>query len=178
MKIVSEPSLIHVFAYGSNLCSRRIAARVERLHLVGVGSIAGYALRFNKKSRDGSAKANAHRTGVAEDVVWGAVYGLSKSDKERLDGFEGLGRGYFESPINVDLAEGIHTSACLYWANPLHTLEGMAPYEWYHRFCVQGAREHGLPADYVAHIAAIRPIADPDRDRHARETAILDPSYL
>ena len=175
---MAELSLIHVFAYGSNLCARRIAARVESLRLVGVGSIAGYALRFNKRSRDGSAKANAHHTGVVEDVVWGAVYGLDTSDKKRLDGFEGLGRGYFESRIDVDLAEGLRTSACLYRANPVYTQEGIAPYEWYHRFCVQGAREHALPAEYVEHIAAIRTTADPDRDRHARETAILDPSPL
>lgn len=127
MTIVTETGLIHVFAYGSNLCTRRIAARVDDLQLVCVGSIAGYALRFNKRSRDGSAKANAHRTAVIDDVVWGAVYGMDAVNKKRLDSFEGLGQDYFESEVAVQTTAGASIAALFYWANPEHVDEGGRP---------------------------------------------------
>ena len=164
---------VHVFAYGSNLCLARIAARVERVQVAAVGTIGGYALRFNKKSRDGSAKANAHRSGAVGDVVWGVVYALDAKGKQQLDGFEGLGRDYFESEVEVETSDGNRMQAWLYCANPARIEEGISPYDWYLRFCVEGARQHGLPDEYVDRIASTPSIADPDRERHARETAVL-----
>ncbi len=50
---------IHVFAYGSNLCQRRMVARVPSARVVGVGRLSGHILRFHKRSTDGSAKATS-----------------------------------------------------------------------------------------------------------------------
>jgi hypothetical protein len=37
---------------------------------------------------------------------------------------------------------------------------------------LHGAREHGLPVDYIRRIEAVDSMADPDADRHAVECAI------
>jgi gamma-glutamylcyclotransferase len=165
---------IQVFAYGSNLSVARIARRVARVEVVATGTVRGYALRFNKRSSDGSAKANAHHTGAIDDLVWGAVYALDAADKKSLDGFEGLGRGYFEAEVDVETSAGAQIQAWLYSANPEHVAEGIAPYVWYHRFCLEGAREHGFPDFYLEAIAATPAIPDPDPNRHDRESATLD----
>ena len=164
---------IRVFAYGSNLCVARIAARVASLQVVAVGTIGGYTLRFNKKSRDGSAKANAQYSGAIDDVVWGVVYELDAGGKRQLDRFEGLGRDYFESEVEVETTDGNRVLAWLYCANPEHVEERISPYDWYLRFCLEGARDHGLPDEYVDRMARTPSIADPDRERHARESAVL-----
>jgi gamma-glutamylcyclotransferase len=50
------------FAYGSNMCSGRLRARVT-CDFVTTAKLAGYQLRFHKLSRDGSSKCDAFRTG-------------------------------------------------------------------------------------------------------------------
>ncbi len=169
----TEPT-VAVFAYGSNLCVPRIAARVERVAAIAVGTVRGYELRFNKKSRDGSAKANAHRTGCVDDRVWGVVYSLSVADKRRLDRFEGLGREYFETEVEIESRDATIIRAWLYRANSERIVTDLSPYDWYHRFCVEGARHHGLPQDYIDALASVRAVADPDVDRHERELSVLN----
>lgn len=164
---------VRVFAYGSNLWAARIEARVGRVEIVATGRVRSYDLRFHKRSRDGSAKANAFATGVSDDVVWGVVYELDSSEKRRLDAFEGLGGGYFETQVEVLVGEGVSVDAWMYVANPDFVDDGLAPYDWYHRFCVEGAREHGFPAWYVDRIAGVVSEEDPDRDRRERESAVF-----
>jgi gamma-glutamylcyclotransferase len=48
----------------------------------------------------------------------------------------------------------------------------LSPYSWYKRFVVEGARQHNLPADYIARIEAIRAIEDPDARRDTRNRVI------
>ena len=52
------------FAYGSNMFSRRLkhSTRVPSAEVVGVGSIKGYRLTFDKRSNDGSGKCDAEAT--------------------------------------------------------------------------------------------------------------------
>ena len=47
------------FAYGSNLSSARMAARVPSARVVARAQLPGHALRFHKVGRDGSAKCDA-----------------------------------------------------------------------------------------------------------------------
>ncbi|NIP52149.1 MAG: gamma-glutamylcyclotransferase, partial [Phycisphaerae bacterium] len=54
---------------------------------------------MNKRGKDGSAKANIEsRQG---EMVWGVVYGIAKSDIDRLDKYESLGRGYRADYLDV-----------------------------------------------------------------------------
>jgi gamma-glutamylcyclotransferase len=46
------------FAFGSNMLLERIKKRVPSARALGIATLGGYALRFNKLSKDGSAKAN------------------------------------------------------------------------------------------------------------------------
>jgi gamma-glutamylcyclotransferase len=49
----------------------------------------------------------------------------------------------------------------------------VTPYDWYKALVIAGAREHGLPADYIAALAAAPAKPDPDKIRAARNLAAL-----
>ncbi len=161
-----------VFAYGSNLTRARIEERVGAVTPVAIGSLVRHVLRFHKIGRDGSGKANAFATGQADDAVWGMVYELSPHAKRRLDRFEGLGTEYLESEVSVAVAGG-ELRATVYRAHPLRIDATLLPFDWYHRLVLQGARAHGLPADYTATLARAPVRVDPDRVRADRALALL-----
>ena len=165
--------MVKVFAYGSNLCIERLRARTPSARVALVGALAGHALRWHKKSRDGSGKCDAFATDSGCDVVWGVVYELTPEDKVALDGFEGLGEDYFEKVVRVRSHDGVVVEAIAYSANPLLLDEAASPYRWYKGFVTTGASQHGLPAEYRRALEAVEARDDPDAERHAREWAVL-----
>ena len=161
-----------VFAYGSNLTRARIEARIGVVTPVAVARLAGHVLRFHKIGRDGSGKADAFATSASSDCVWGVVYEMPASAKRRLDRFEGLGTEYLDAEVCVATASG-ELKARVYRAHPLRIDAALLPFDWYHRLVVHGAREHGLPADYVTALARMPVRVDPDRTRAARALSLI-----
>jgi len=162
-----------VFAYGSNLCIERLRARTPSARVVATARLAGHALRWHKKASDGSGKCDAFETGLEGDLVWGAVYELSRVEKKVLDGFEGLGRDYFDKIVSVETAGGESLDAVVYVANGRFVEAGVRPWCWYRGFVTVGARQHALPPDYRDALDATEFVVDPDPRRRAREEAVL-----
>ncbi len=162
-----------VFAYGSNLCLERLRARTPSARVVATGFLRGHALRWHKRSRDGSGKCDAFVSGDATDLVWGAVYELSAADKPVLDHFEGVGDDYFEREVVIETSGARIAGAVAYLANPRWIDAEARPYSWYKEFVVRGAAQHRLPRDYRSVLEAVDVIEDPDRSRHQREAAVL-----
>ena len=48
----------------------------------------------------------------------------------------------------------------------------LKPFAWYLAHVLAGAREHRLPADYIAAIECLAVVDDPDPLRHASELSI------
>lgn len=92
---------IAVFGYGSNMLTARMLMRAPAARVLGPACLERFALRWNKRSKDGSGKCSIEETGRREDFVWGVLYELNSADKKRLDAFEGLGRGYGERSVGV-----------------------------------------------------------------------------
>ena len=168
-----DPGLVQVFAYGSNLCLQRIAARTHRSVTVSVAVLDGFKFGFRKRSRDGSAKADAVHTGVSDDRVWGVVYTIARSEKPILDRCEGLGKDYFEETVALHTVAGQELRASIYLGNPLYREPWLKPYSWYKDFVVTGARQHDLPRSYRRSIESVVAMDDPDADRAGRERAVL-----
>jgi hypothetical protein len=124
--------------------------------------------------KDGSSKADAFYTGVPEDGVRGVVFEIPASKKADLDAYEGLGYGYQDSEVVVTLPNSDQLSVQTYIADPKFIRESLAPYTWYKAYVQAGAVEHGLPREYIATaITSVAATEDPDKERHARETANL-----
>ena len=160
---------ILVFAYGSNMLSSRIQERCPHARAVGVAGLPGHELAWHKRSKDGSGKCDVV-TGDADATVFGVVYAVPRQEKGRLDQAEGLGHGYAESRTTV-LLNGVAQDVVMYRATDVDPK--LRPYTWYHAIVVAGAREHGLSPDYIDRLQATDAKEDPDRERHARNMALV-----
>lgn len=160
------------FAYGSNMLSRRLKhkSRVPSAEVVGVGFIEGHRLTFDKMSTDGSGKCDAEATGSHGDRVYGVIYEIPREEKSRLDRVERLGHGYAETTIDATVGSD-RVTALMYYATSKDS--SLSPYHWYKGYVEAGAHEHHLPGEYVAAIAEVQSIDDPDAARSAREKALL-----
>ncbi|HEB96805.1 MAG TPA: gamma-glutamylcyclotransferase [Sedimenticola thiotaurini] len=157
------------FSYGSNMSSRRLLARVPSARFVTVAVLPGHHLLFHKIGRDGSAKCDAAVAGGGQRVI-GVVFDIAAREKPLLDRKEGLGNGYEQKWVRLTGAGGDPLEAVTYYAT--HTDPALRPFHWYKSHVLLGAREHRLPAAYVARIEAVEAIDDPDGERHRRELAI------
>lgn len=161
---------ITIFAYGSNMRSSRLKARTPSATPLGIGQLKGHALKWHKTGSDGSGKCDVMHTGRDSDVVWGVVYTLNTDEKLNLDAVEALGIGYTEkcAPIHI----GDETVEAWFYV-AIDTTPDLVPYEWYKAFVVEGAREHGLPDDYIAALDAVMATSDEDEARAALNARIL-----
>ena len=158
------------FAYGSNMHSQRLGRRLGRIGRLGVYALAEHLLRFHKVGKDGSGKCDAFHTGKAADAVWGVLYEIDMGDEATLDRIEGLGVGYHKAQVRLADAAGASAAAFTYRAIRINAT--LRPFAWYKRHVLEGAREAGLPADYIAAIAGQAAIEDPCAARANAELAI------
>ena len=156
------------FAYGSNMAAERLASRVPAARKYVNAELAGYCLRFHKKGADGSGKCDVVLSDSPDVVVYGVLFSLQDADLGILDRIEGS--GYRRVYVDVSTATGTIAGAATYVATK--TQAGLRPYSWYKEHVLRGAISNGLPAAWIAKLAAVVCDEDPDRTRHAREIAI------
>lgn len=154
--------VVRVFAYGSNLSTRRLRARTPSARALCVAALAGYALRFHKRGADGSAKADAFRTGDAEDRVWGVVWEVAADELPALSEVEA---GYDLCEVELRTRDGARLRAHTYCANAAAIDAGCVAFDWYVEYIREGVLEHGLPADCVRALEGVPRVPDPIRER-------------
>src|SRR5713226_8689269 len=72
-----------LFAYGSNMASDRLQLRAPFIRIHGCAKVPDKRMICNKKSDDGSAKANL--VDEPGNEVWGVLYEIDSSDFAKLD---------------------------------------------------------------------------------------------
>lgn len=150
---------MHYFAYGSNMCTARLARRVRGARPLGAARLHGFALRFHKHGADGSGKCNVFATGRRGDVVHGVLFDIDEARLRRLHAAEGPGYEFIQIQVETDNGP---LPAATYRARPAWLDDALAPFSWYHAYVVAGAREHGLPVDYITAIENMFARRDPN----------------
>lgn len=160
------------FAYGSNMLNTRLQApeRCPSARVLGVAELPGYELRWHKKSRDRSGKCDIVKSDRPGASVFGVLFEIACSEKVKLDKAEGLGAGYDETQVQV-LLGAHHRTVNAYIATDTDPM--LKSYTWYRALVVAGAKEHGLPAEYVAGLEAVLADVDPDQARHGKNMAFI-----
>ena len=159
------------FSYGSNMSINRLRARVPSATKVGVGKLAKHALVFHKRSRmDGSAKCDVKETGSPEHIVYGVIFRLAVAEKPLLDQKEGLGYGYEQKDVLIEMQDGKIIQAYTYYATEVDP--ELKPLDWYKTHVLIGARQNNLPAEYIRKIEAVEAVADSDKERQNIELSI------
>ncbi|MCW5889466.1 MAG: gamma-glutamylcyclotransferase [bacterium] len=147
------------FAYGSNLCratfvDRRgmqpLAARPARLD--------GFRLTFDLPVGPGE-RGVANLLAEAGACVWGVCYQLAPNACELLDRSEGVHVGYYARvPVETVTQGGERLAAFAYLGE--RRVAGRKPSARYLGLLLDGAREHGLPADWIAALEALELAVD------------------
>ena len=160
-------------AYGSNMLIARLrdVRRAPSARCLGRTQLPGYALRFHKSGADGSAKCDLVRSASPRATAYGIVFSIDDRDRDSLDRVEG--RGYHTEIVPVGIAGRGRLEAFAYVADGDAVDARLLPFDWYVRLVLSGAREHDLPAGYIASIAATPSRPDPDSARAAENRAIL-----
>ena len=144
-----EPMPIY-FAYGSNMSSARLLARVGAARAMGPVHVCDWRLVFNKPGSDGTGKANLVSELGARS--WGVAYEIAGSEWERLDSFE---TGYERALFRLERSDGSSIEAQAYLFFFLEGTRALPPSPDYLAHLLTGALEHGLPADYIASISEV-----------------------
>ena len=164
------PEPTEYFAYGSNMATARLRGRMPSALALGLASLAGHELRFHKRSTDKSGKCNAYATGDDDDTVIGVLFKFDPAERAALDKAEGAGKGYQPTMVTVVNAKGRRRKVLTYLATPDAIDDDLKPYTWYKNHVLIGAREHALPAEYVAAcIEAVEADEDPNQGRDRKE---------
>lgn len=144
------------FAYGSNMSSVRLRSRIPSVKVVDQAYLKDRKVLFNKRSTDGSGKANLVES--PGDVTWGVLYEMNDSDVEQLDRIE---KGYQRIKIRVWQPDGETLEAVTYQSTQL--TDDPIAYDWYKDLLITGARDHHLPQDYIAYLEQLP--AKPDKTK-------------
>jgi len=158
------------FAYGSNMLTTRLRERCPSAMPVNIAELRDYQLRWHKRSSDGSGKCEIVADGSTEVHVFGVLYRVANNERQALDSAEGLGHGYEEIDVRV-VCDETEETAKAYRATDIDTMR--RPYTWYRALVVAGAREHGLPKDYIDRLKLVVAKEDPDRERHDRNMRLI-----
>ncbi len=135
------------FAYGSNLLRSQMVARSgairtgnEQPRLV---RLPNFRVAFNMRGEEGQHFANLVAAG--EDA-WGVVYRMSAAALVKLDAYE---QGYERRSVIVVDEHDAGLGAVAYFARLEHLAPVGLPSADYLQKILTGAREHGLPAQYI-----------------------------
>lgn len=158
------------FAYGSNMSTRRLRARIPTARFLSIAALPGHQMRFHKVGRDGSAKCDAFATGDDNHRLAGILFRIPADERPALDRCEGCGNGYERKRVVLELPEGSTVEAFTYYATRIDP--ALRPFTWYREHVLRGAREHGLAPSHLRRIEETETIDDPDTARHNRELAI------
>ena len=144
------------FAYGSNMSTRWLQNRVASAKPIGRAKLPNKRLVCNKKSIDGSGKANLADS--PRDIVWGVLYEIDEVELKKLDKIE---RGYTRKTLEVITDEDSIVKAHVYISSKL--TDDARPYDCYKELLIKGAREHHLPASYMKYLEQINSKPNPGR---------------
>jgi len=133
------------FAYASNLNQAQMKRWCPASRFVKVACLEGYRFVYDGYSVpwDG-AVGNIVKSET--ERVWGAVFDITERDRLTLDAFEGYPRHYERLEVEVRDRDGRTDRVMTYGRTGRAAGQ---PHPDYEKVVLDGARECGLPEDYV-----------------------------
>ena len=133
------------FAFASNMNQAQMKRWCPASRFLKAVILEGYRFVYDglSVSWDGATGNIVQST---TESVWGALYEITERDRLTLDAFEGYPRNYDHKDVDVRDREGKIDRAMTYFrtGRPLSK-----PHPDYERIVIDGAKECGLPDDYI-----------------------------
>ncbi|CAL4101429.1 unnamed protein product [Meganyctiphanes norvegica] len=153
VKVTPKNSFLY-FAYGSNLLTDRIHVNNPSARKVDVGKLKDYCLGFDYFSQrwKGAAATIMKEKG---QHMYGVLWELDDEHMKSLDEQEGVEKGIYEvHPVTVEITNGELVQARSYKIiRPPET--DKRPSKVYMDVILKGARENGLPEEYIKYLESI-----------------------
>jgi gamma-glutamylcyclotransferase (GGCT)/AIG2-like uncharacterized protein YtfP len=130
------------FAYGSNMKTERLKERIGNVHNAFRGELRDFEFLYNKKSVDGSSKANI-RPGVGQ-TVHGVCFEIDEASFEDLKTCE---KGYDLNEVPIFTPDGNLIISRTFISE---SLSAEPPTKEYVGLVIEGAKKYGLPDDYIS----------------------------
>ncbi len=134
------------FAYGSNMNRNQMVARCPGALLVETARLPQWEFRINGR---GVATIVQH----PERTVHGVVWEINETHRASLDRHEGVAAGCYEIRMMDVLLPCSSAVSALVYVDPIQS-HG-SPWDDYLNRVVEGARQHGLPEEYIAGLLAV-----------------------
>jgi gamma-glutamylcyclotransferase len=139
-----------LFAYGSNLAASEMEAWCPEARFAGLARLPDRRLALNRRSiRWGGGAVDI--VPAPGEEVWGGLYDVPDGTLDRLDAKEGEGWAYRRIAVPVVAEDGRRLQAEAYEVIHKEPQEVLATSE-YAALLLRGARERGLPEEYVARL--------------------------
>ena len=145
------------FGYGSNLDLAQLRSHCPSAQFVSIARLADHRFAFTIESKHTWLGGVGDMQAAPGDEIWGALYVITAEDSRSLDDHMGLFHdppAYRRTIVEVTTPAG-DTVRCRSYTVAAPHLEGYLPSPAYRDLLVQGARAVGLPAGYLARLAAI-----------------------
>ncbi len=145
---------LRYFAYGRNMAASAMELACPDHRYIGPAQLRDHRLAFTRRSR-------RTRTGVADvleaagEHVWGALYELQEGDVSALDEKEGNGWAYERHSVRVAVGGASELLEALVYMVIEPDGAHIQPSPEYRDALLTGARERGLPSEYVKALAAL-----------------------
>ncbi len=155
-----KENFVWFFAYGSAMNSTRLAGRGVKFLSIEPSYVENYQLKFNKRSVDGTAKANI--VPALDTKVYGLLYKLPKTELTKLDNIEGLTSGhYYRSSVQATTMEGEVFLAEVYIANAKYLVEDEKafPSEQHINTVFNAAVKNKLDQEYINYLRSFQEMA-------------------
>ncbi len=133
------------FAYGANMDPNAMRQRAPNSRVLGRARLARHKF-FIMKSGYASVRRDPHAD------VHGVLFDLALSDVPALDRYEEVGRGLYTKVVQPVLREGAAATRALVYVGA--TAEEGKPAPSYLDAILAGAKENGLPENYIAFLAS------------------------
>jgi len=157
-RTTAEDDFVYYFAYASDMSHDRLREGSSPDSVpVGIARLKGYKFGFTSFSKVWKGGvADIVSTSDNEDVVWGVLYKVPKTDMPNLDNQKGINKAdprYRKLSVVVSLAQaGTHsdhfeaTTYCV--TDNKREIEPVGPSKQYKKCILKGARESKLPKSY------------------------------
>ncbi|XP_051872201.1 gamma-glutamylcyclotransferase-like [Pristis pectinata] len=144
------------FAYGSNMLQGRLQLLNPSAVRVSVGCLKGYKLAFGHKNTSVTRWGGGVATIIPSpnDEVWGVIWRLKTNDRQSLDDQEGVQGGIY-SPMEVKVEQEDMGEEIICLTYQMNHFNSSLASPLYKEVIVKGARESGLPAEYIKKLDTI-----------------------
>lgn len=149
-RALGRNEVVWFFAYSSNMNADRLMGRGVKFVSKETAYIDNYTIKFNKKSVDGTTKANI--VASENERIYGILYKMHAGELNKLDNIEGVTSGHFRrQSVPVCTAKGEVFMADVYMANEKYVCadESVMPSRQHIHTIINAAVDNKFDPSYI-----------------------------